>query len=297
MSGSVLVVALINGLLTGGVYSLTAIGLTLIFGVMGTANFAHGTFLMAGIYVAYWLFNLMGIDPYISLFVAIALLFVFGWYVQKYLVSKIMDAPHYYSFLLTAGILIFMENTALFLWPDYRMLRVSYSTVGIPVGSGLQIDLVRVLAFLIALVITFALFYFLKLTAIGKAIRATAQNPNAALMVGINVQKIYCITFAIGSACAGAAGALIAPFYPAAYNIGDIFLLTAFVVVCLGGMGNFIGAMIGGLVIGLAESLGALIIPGGQKQIITYSIFIAILLFRPQGLLRFGGYWQAQLGQ
>jgi branched-chain amino acid transport system permease protein len=236
-------------------------GLTLIFGVMGTANFAHGTFLMVGIYVAYWLFVLMGIDPYIGMFAAMALMFVFGWYVQKYLVSKIMDGPHYYTFLLTVGILIFIENTILFLWPDYRQLQVSYSTAGISITSGLRIEVVRLVAFLIAIALSLSL---------------------------------YCITFAIGSACAGAAGAVISPFYPAAFNIGDIFLLVAFVVVCLGGMGNFIGALIGGLIIGLAESCGTLILPGGQKQLITYGLFIAILFFRPQGLLRFGGYWQAQ---
>jgi branched-chain amino acid transport system permease protein len=294
MSGSLLAVALINGLLIGGVYSLTAMGLTLIFGVMGTANFAHGTFLMVGIYVAYWLFVLIGIDPYIGMFAAMALMFVFGWYVQKYLVSKIMDGPHYYTFLLTVGILIFIENTILFLWPDYRQLQVSYSTAGISITSGLRIEVVRLVAFLIAIALSLSLYYFIKLTEIGKTIRATSQNPMAARVVGINVPKIYCITFAIGSACAGAAGAVISPFYPAAFNIGDIFLLVAFVVVCLGGMGNFIGALIGGLIIGLAESVGTLILPGGQKQLITYGLFIAILFFRPQGLLRFGGYWQAQ---
>ena len=249
---------------------------------------------MAGMYIAYWFFKLMGIDPYLSLFAAMVLLFVFGWNMQKYLLSKIMDGPHYYTFLLTLGVMTFMENTALFLWPDYRQLIVSYRTTEISLGSEHQIDLVRLLAFSIAVALTFALYYFLSLTEMGKAIRATSQNKTAAILVGINVSKIYCITFAIGAACAGAAGAVITPFYPVAYNIGDMFLLVAFVVVCLGGMGNFIGAMIGGLIIGLAESLGALIIPGGQKQLVTYGIFLIILFFRPKGLLRFGGYWQAQ---
>lgn len=294
MSGSILATAIINGLLIGGVYSLTAVGLTLIFGVMGIANFAHGAFLMAGMYVAYWLFVLLGIDPFIGLLAAATFLFALGWCLQKYVLNKIMDAPHYNQFLLTIGIMLFMENLVLFLWPDYRQLRVGYSNVGIPLGKGLQIDLVRLIAFSMGIGLSIALYYFLKLTDVGKAIRATSQNKTGAQVVGISVWKIYILTFSIGSACAGAAGAVIAPYFPIAHNVGDLFILVTFVVVCLGGMGNFIGAMIGGLIIGLAESLGTLIIPGGQKQLITYGLFILILLFRPHGLLRFGGYWESQ---
>jgi branched-chain amino acid transport system permease protein len=294
MSGTVLLVSIINGLLTGGIYSLAAVGLTLIFGVMGVANFAHGTFIMAGMYVAYWTFMIAGIDPYLGLLVSMAFLFVWGWFMQKFLVNKIMDAPHYNQFLLTLGVGLFMENLALFLWPDYRQLRLSYQNVGIPISAGLQIDLVRLIAFSIAITLSIILYYFLKLTDIGKAIRATSQNKIGAQVVGINIWKIYILTFAIGSACAGAAGAVIAPYFPVSYNVGEVFILVAFVVVVLGGMGNFLGALVGGLIIGLAESLGTLIIPGGQKQLITYGIFIVILLFRPYGLFRFGGYWQAQ---
>ncbi len=294
MSGSVLFVSLINGLLTGGIYSLAAVGLTLIFGVMGVANFAHGTFLMAGMYVAYWTFMIAGIDPYLGLVVSMAVLFIWGWYMQKFLINRIMDAPHYNQFLLTLGVSLFMENLALFLWPDYRQLRLSYQNVAIPISAGLQVDLVRLIAFSIAIALSIALYLFLKLTDIGKAIRATSQNKIGAQVVGINIWKIYVLTFAIGSACAGAAGAVIAPYFPVSYNVGEVFILVAFVVVVLGGMGNFLGALVGGLIIGLAESFGTLIIPGGQKQLITYGIFVVILLFKPHGLLRFGGYWQAQ---
>jgi branched-chain amino acid transport system permease protein len=294
MSGTVLGTAIINGLLSGGVYSLAAIGLTLIFGVMGVANFAHGSFIMVGMYVCYWMSILGGIDPYISLLVSMVFLFVLGWYMQKYLVNKIMDAPHYNTFLLTLGVALFLENIALFLWPDYRYLRVSYQNKSIPLFSGLQIDLVRLIAFFAAVGLSLALFYFLKLTDLGKAIRATSQNKTGAQVVGINVWKIYTLTFAIGSACAGAGGALLTPYFPVSYSVGDLFILVTFVIVCLGGMGNLIGAMVGGLIIGLAESLGTLIIPGGQKQLITYGLFIAILLFKPHGLFRFSGYWQAQ---
>ena len=294
MSGTVLLVAVINGLLIGGVYSLVAIGLTIIFGVMGVGNFAHGTFLMMGMYVAYWLGELAGIDPYIGMFGSMVVLFIWGWNMQRFLLNKIMKAPHYNQFILTLGVALFLENVALYLWPDYRQLRVSYQNVGIPIVEGLQIELVRVLAFFISMILSLAFYYFLKLTDTGKAIRAVSQNTTGAMVVGINVRKIYMLTFAIGASLAGAAGAVITPFFPTFYNVGDMFILVCFVVVCLGGMGSLVGALLGGLMIGLAESLGTLIIPGGQKQIITFSLFIIIMLFKPHGLFRYGGYWEAQ---
>jgi branched-chain amino acid transport system permease protein len=294
MSGNLLAVAIINGILLGGIYGLTAVGLTLIFGVMGVANFAHGAFLMVGMYIAYWLFALLKIDPFIGVFGSMAFLFVMGWFIQKHLINRIMDAPHYNQFVLTLGIMLFLENIALFLWPDYRQLRISYGNAGITLSRGVQINLVRLIVFVLGGGLAIVLYYFLKLTDLGKAIRATSQNKIGAQVVGINIWKIYMLTFAIGSACAGAAGAIISPIYPVTYNIGDLFLTVAFVVVCLGGMGNFIGALIGGLIIGLAESIGTLLIPGGQKQLITYGLFIIILLFKPHGLLRFGGYWEVQ---
>jgi ABC-type branched-subunit amino acid transport system permease subunit len=295
MSGTVVGTAIINGLLTGGVYSLVAIGLTLIWGVMGVANFAHGAFLMVGMYTAYWLFALAGIDPFLGIFASMAVMFIVGWYMQKYLVNKIMDAPHYNQFLLTIGVSIFLENLALFLWPDYRQLNVSYRSIAFSVGAGYRIELVRLFAFLIAAVLSISLYCFLKLTDLGKAIRSSSQNKVGAQVVGINVWKIYILTFAIGAACAGAAGAVISPYYPTSHSVGSLFILVAFVVVCIGGMGNLLGAMVGGLIIGLAESLGTLIIPGGQKELVTYTIFILVLLFRPQGLFPFAGYWQAQI--
>lgn len=294
MTSDIFLMAFINGVLIGGVYSLTAIGLTLIFGVMGIGNFAHGAFLMAGMYIAFWLFTLLGIDPYLGILLVMAFLFVLGWYMQKFLLNKIMGSAHYNTILLTIGVGIFMENLALFLWPDFRQLQVSYGNAGISLGTGLQINLVRFVAFLIAVGLSVSLYCFLKLTDTGKAIRAASQNKIGAQVVGINIWKIYMLTFAIGAALSGAAGAAITPYFPIYYNVGDMFVLVAFVVVCLGGMGNLLGAMIAGLMIGVGESLGTLIISGGQKQIITFCIFIVFLLFRPQGMFRSGGYWEAQ---
>ena len=286
--------AIVNGFLVGGVYGLTAVGLTLIFGVMGVANFAQGSFVMVGMYLAYWLFVLLGVDPYLSVVPAFFFLYLIGWFAQKYLLNKIMDAPHYDQFLCTVGIMLILQNLAVFLWPDYRQIKVSYQSLGLPITPTIRAEVVRILAFVVAVGMAVGLYFFLKLTRLGKAIRATSQNKDGAIVVGVDIQKVYVLTFAIGSACAGVAGAIISPLFPVSNDIGDLFIVTAFVIVCLGGMGNAMGALVGGMIIGMAESVGTLFIPGGQKQLITFTILIVILLFRPQGLFRFGGYWQAQ---
>jgi len=286
--------AIVNGFLVGGVYGLTAVGLTLIFGVMGVANFAQGSFVMVGMYLSYWLFVLLGVDPYLSVVPAFFFLYLIGWFAQKYLLNKIMDAPHYDQFLCTVGIMLILQNLAVFLWPDYRQIKVSYQSLGLPITPTIRAEVVRILAFVVAVGMAVGLHFFLKLTRLGKAIRATSQNKDGAIVVGVDIQRIYIVTFAIGSACAGVAGAIISPLFPVSNDIGDLFIVTAFVIVCLGGMGNAMGALVGGMIIGMAESVGTLFIPGGQKQLITFTILIVILLFRPQGLFRFGGYWQAQ---
>jgi len=286
--------AVVNGFLIGGIYGLTAVGLTLIFGVMGVANFAQGAFVMAGMYLAYWLFVLAGVDPYLSVIPAFAFLFLIGWLVQRSLLNRIMHAPHYYQFLCTVGVMLILQNLAVFLWPDYRQIRVSYQTLGVQIAPVVTVELVRVLAFFVAVGMALGLHFFLKLTRLGKAIRATSQNKDGAIVVGVDIRRIYLLTFALGSACAGVAGAVISPLFPVSNDIGDLFIATAFCIVCLGGMGNALGALVGGLIIGVAESVGTLVIPGGQKQLITFAILVVVLLFRPQGLFRFGGYWQAQ---
>lgn len=286
--------AIVNGFLVGGVYGLTAVGLTLIFGVMGVANFAQGSFVMAGMYLSYWLFVLLGVDPYLSVVPAFFFLYLIGWFAQKYLLNKIMDAPHYDQFLCTVGIMLILQNLAVFLWPDYRQIKVSYQSLDLPIAPTIRAEVVRILAFVVAVGMAVGLYFFLKLTRLGKAIRATSQNKDGAIVVGVDIQRIYIVTFAIGSACAGVAGAIISPLFPVSNDIGDLFIVTAFCIVCLGGMGNALGALVGGMIIGMAESVGTLFIPGGQKQLITFTIFIVVLLFRPQGLFRFGGYWQAQ---
>jgi branched-chain amino acid transport system permease protein len=290
---AMLITALANGLIIGGVYSLAAIGLTLIYGVMGVSNFSHGAMLMLGMYAVFWQLELFGINPYMGILAAVAVMFCLGWFIQRFCINRIMDAPRYNQFLLTMGISIFLESLALFLWPEYRQINYG-AGVTVPLGFGVYIELSRMLAFVAAIVISAALYLFLMRTDMGKAIRATSQNQLGAQVVGVNIWKIYCLTFGIGAACAGAAGAIIAPYYPISNDIGGTFILIAFVVTCLGGLGNVVGAMVGGIIIGVAETMGAVFIPGGQKQLIPFAIFILILLFKPQGLFKFSGYWQAQ---
>ncbi len=276
--------SLIDGLLIGGVYSLVAIGLTLIFGVMRVVNFAHGALMMLGMYTTYWAFTLLHIDPYLSIFICIPMMFLIGASLQKFLITPILDAPEHNQLLLTLGVSLFIENLVVFLWsPDYRVTRTSYEFAYLYLGD-LSISLQRVLAFVTAMIVAGVVYFLLSKTDLGKAIRAASEEPRGALLMGINVRKIYWITFGIGSACAGVAGSVTAPFFPAYPTVGGIFVITAFMVVVLGGMGSVQGAFVGGLIIGIADAIGGMIFPGAMKTTISFVLFILILLFKPTGL-------------
>lgn len=279
--------ALFSGLLNGGIYSLVAVGLTLIFGVMRIINFAHGSLMMLGMYVSYWLFVLWGVDPYLSLIASGSVLFAVGVLIEAVLVSPVLEAPEHDQLLLTLGISLVIENLALFLWKaDPRTVTVPYLAVA-PMVGGIMISSPRVIAFVVSLAFTAGLYVFLKRTDLGRAIRAVSQDREGALTVGINMRRIYALAFGIGCACVGAAGSLVVPFYAVDPYVGGVFVITAFVVVVLGGMGNFGGALLAALIVGLAESVAAVFIPAAMKQIVMYTIFVVVLLFRPQGL--FGG--------
>jgi branched-chain amino acid transport system permease protein len=276
--------SIVSGILMGGVYGLVAIGLTLIFGVMKIINFAHGSLMMLGMFTTYWLYVLAGLDPYLSLLLSIPCLFVVGLLIERFLIAQVLDAPAHNQLLLTLGISLFIENFALFLWtPNFRTLEVTYLRKAAMVGT-VMISLPKLVAFIFAIILTILLYCFLKGTDMGKAIRAASEEREGALTVGINLRRIYYVAFGIGAACVGAAGTLTAPFFYVNPHVGGIFVITAFVVVVLGGMGNFIGALVGGLIIGLAESVGAAFVPGQLKQFIIYFIFILVLLFKPEGL-------------
>ena len=275
----------VQGVLLGGIYGLIAIGLSLIFGVMGVINFAHGQMMVMGMYISYWIFVLLGVDPYISLIVVAAAIFLLGYLIQASVVNRILDYPEAMQVLPLVAMGLILENTVLLLWgPDHRSPQTALSLETIWMGD-VMVDVSRLIAFGFAIIITLAIFIFLKKSNIGKCIRAAADNRMGATLVGIKVNRINNISFGLGAATTGAAGALLIPLMPLSPHLGHDFTITAFVVVILGGMGNLVGALVGGLILGVAESLSTLILPATLKQVVSFSILIIIMLFRPQGLL------------
>lgn len=262
-------------------------GLTLIFGVMKIINFAQGALMMLGMYVTYWLFALIGLNPYLSIPLSALVLFGVGVLIQKGILSRMMDAPEHNQLLVTLGIMLFLENFALVLFsPDFRSIKIEGMPATLSVLS-LNVHTAKLIAFIFAVVLAILLFWFLRSTFLGKAIRATSIERQGAALVGINTSKINYIAFGLGAALAAVAGSLITPFFYTSPDVGAAFILKAFVVVVLGGLGNFIGALVGGLMIGVAEALGGAVLPGSLKELMTYLIFILVLLFKPNGL--FGG--------
>jgi branched-chain amino acid transport system permease protein len=277
--------SLISGVLQGGTFALVGIGLTLIFGVMRIINFAHGDLLMVGMYLTYFAFKVLGIDPYLSLLLSFPLMFLLGAVLQKVFINRVLDALPQNQILLTIGIGLVLSNLAMmFFTSDYRILSTSYSSSSVKLGD-LSISTPLLLSFLVTAVITAGLYAFLLKTDTGQAIRATAQDRDAAQLMGINVKWMSVLATGLGTALAGAAGALIAPTYYIYPQVGSAFTLKAFVVVVLGGMGSIIGATLGGVVVGVTESVAASCISSGVKEIFVFVLFLLVLLFRPAGLL------------
>jgi len=277
--------ALVSGILNGGIYALVAIGLTFIWGVMNIVNFAHGSMMMLGMYISFWLFTLLGIDPYLSLLFSIPTLFFFGMATEKYLVQPVLAGQPFIQVVLTMGLMLLLENLAtIFFTPDYRAITVSYGSSTFAI-AGVRVHVPRLLATIAALLISGILYVFLKKTDLGKAIRAASQQKEGAMLVGIDVRHVYAVAFGIGTASVGAAGSLVLPFFYAEPHVGLVFLTIAFVIVVMGGFGNFIGALISGFIIGIIESLGGIFMPGSTKHVITFGVFILLLLFKPLGLL------------
>jgi branched-chain amino acid transport system permease protein len=279
--------SLLSGVLVGGVYALIGIGLTIIFGVMRIINFAHGDLLMVGMYLTFFIYTLLGIDPFLSILVSIPLMFLLGAFLQKAFVNRVLNALPQNQILLTIGLGLVMSNTAMLLFTsDYRILTTSYSSGSVSVG-GLSISTPLLLSFLITAAITAFLYWFLLKTDTGQAIRATAQDRDAAQLMGINVKRMSVLATGLGAALAGTAGALISPTYYIFPQVGSTFTLKAFVIVVLGGMGSIIGATMGGIIIGVTESLAAVtpFIGSGLKEAVVFLLFLLVLLFRPAGLL------------
>jgi len=285
MTFSVLMQSIISGILIGGVYALIGIGLTIIFGVMRVINFAHGDIMMVGMYLTYFLFTLLGIDPFLSVLITMPLMFLFGAIMQKVFINRILGTLPQNQILLTIGLGLIMSNTAMLAFTsDYKILTTSYSSSSFNV-AGISISQPLLISFLITAAITAGLYWFLMKTDTGQAIRATAQDREAAQLMGINVKWMSILSFGIGAAMAGTAGALISPTYYIFPQVGSAFTLKAFVITVLGGMGSIVGATVGGIIIGLVESVAAVTISSDWKDVVVFSIFLLVLLIKPAGLM------------
>ena len=275
---------LLSGLLFGGVYSLMAVGLTLIFGVMRVVNFAHGDMMVWGMYLALLLSTRAGLDPYLSFVVCAAALFALGLAVQRGLVDRIVDAPHEMQILLMLGVALVLENLALVAFgPEPARVRSPLSTATVWLGP-IFVDVARLVTFGVAIVLTLALYLFLFRTDLGKTVRAAADNTYGALVIGTDVRRVYAVAFGVGAACVGAAGALVSPILPFQPPTGLSLSIASFNIVIIGGMGSLLGAFIGGLLVSVAESLGAVFLKPSLKELFSFSLLIVILLFRPAGL-------------
>ncbi|HET9491014.1 MAG TPA: branched-chain amino acid ABC transporter permease [Methylomirabilota bacterium] len=275
---------LLSGVLFGGVYSLMAVGLTLIFGVMRVVNFAHGDMMVWGMYLAFVLATRAGVDPYLGFVLCAAALFGLGLAVQRGLVDRVVDAPHEMQILLMLGVALVLENTALLAFgPEPARVRTPLAAVTWFVGP-LYVDVARLLAFVVAVVLTGLLYAFLFRTDLGRTIRAAADNVYGALVIGTDVRRVYAVAFGVGAACVGAAGALVSPILPFQPSTGLTLSITSFNIVIIGGMGSLPGAFVGGLLVSVAESLGAVFLRPSLKELVSFSLLILILLLRPAGL-------------
>jgi branched-chain amino acid transport system permease protein len=276
--------ALLNGFLFGGVYSLMAVGLSLIFGVMRVVNFAHGDMMVWGMYLALVLAQRAHLDPYVGFVVCAAVLFLVGAAVQRTLVDRIVESAHEMQILLMLGVALVLENLALVTFgPDPQRVQSSLGMATIWLGP-LFVDVARLITFAIAVLFTGALYLFLFRTRLGAMIRAAADNHYGALVIGADVRRVYMVAFGIGAACVGAAGALVSSFVPFQPAAGLSASVTSFNIVIIGGMGSLVGAFLGGLLVSIAESLGAVFLSPSLKELVSFSLLILILLFRPAGL-------------
>jgi branched-chain amino acid transport system permease protein len=284
MDPALVIQALVNGLLFGGVYSLMAVGLTLIFGVMRVVNFAHGDMMVWGMYLAWLLATRAGVDPYAGFAVCAAALFALGWITQRFLVDRIVDAPHEMQILLMLGVALVLENAALVIFgPDPVRVRSPLRAATLWLGP-IFVDVARLVTFGLALVLTLALYLFLTRTDLGTSMRAAADNRYGALVIGTDVRRVYAVAFGIGAACVGAAGALVSPIIPFSPSGGLAASVASFNIVIIGGMGSLLGAFVGGLIVSIAESLGAVFLAPSLKELVSFGLLVLILLVRPAGL-------------
>jgi branched-chain amino acid transport system permease protein len=284
LSPEILLSALVNGVLLGAIYALVALGLTLIYGVLHIINFAHGSLLMLAMYAVYFLLTRAGIDPYAALPIMIPAMFMVGWALYRFVIGRMSHGQDQNILLVTLGLSIVIENAALFLWTaDTRSITTPYSYEMVEVGPVL-VAVPKAVSFVAAVLLCVALWLAIERTDLGRAIRAVAKERQGARLVGIDVEQMFAVSYGIGIACLGAAACLLMPSFYVSPSTGHVFVIVAFTIVVLGGMGSFVGALVGGLIIGVTESFGGLVLGESLGQIGISLIFILILLLRPTGL-------------
>jgi len=276
---------LVQGVLTGLVYGLMALGLSVIFGIVRVVNFAHGEFAVVAMYAAFALFTGLGVDPFIALAPIAIAFFVLGYGLQRTLINPFVTRPEHEQFILLVGLAIIIVNGCLMIFgPEARHANLPYSFDSWVIGP-IIVDVVRVYAAVAALIISALLFAFFRFTTTGTAIRASADNRIGAAVVGLDVKKLYALTFGLGLACVGAAGALMVTLTDATPMIAPAFTLLAFTIVIIGGMGSMSGAIVGGLLIGIVEALASVVIAPSMKTMVSFGLLVLVLALRPQGLM------------
>jgi branched-chain amino acid transport system permease protein len=275
----------VSGLLTGLVYGLMALGLSVIFGVVRVVNFAHGEMMTIAMYLAVALFAAYKLDPLVMMVPVAAVLFALGYVMQRGLINPFINRPEHSQFMLLVAVALIMVNALLIIFgPDARGVQTAYSFQSFLVGP-LIIDANKVYAAVAAFAVAAGLFAFFRLTLTGKAIRACADNYAGALVVGLDVRRLYALTFGLGSACLGAAGCMMVLLVDVTPPLGPAYTLLAFVIVITGGLGSMPGALLGGMLIGVTEALGGLLFTPSAKSMFAFGLLVLVLLFRPQGIL------------
>lgn len=276
--------AIIDGLLIGGVYAVISIGLTLVYGVMGIVNFAQAEFLTIGMFVAWFAWAFLGLDPVLAAPLSFAVAFGLGW-LQGQLIARVLKAPSVAQIFLTVGLLIVIENGSLLLFgSQFRSVTTSYQTMSLSLGP-LFISVPYLIAFAMSLACGVALWWFMRASWFGRAMRATAQNPSAAQLMGIDTDLMYKIAFALGVGLTAFGGAVILPYVTVFPGVGGQFVVLMFTVVVLGGLGSIAGAVVGGLTVGVIQALSSLFFPIQLQNLVLFIVFILVLAVRPQGLI------------
>jgi branched-chain amino acid transport system permease protein len=276
---------IINGLLLGGLYAAVALGFSLVWGVMNVINLAHGAFIMIGAYITFWIFYFFKVDPFLTIPASMAITFGLGYLLQKYIINLIVRTQVFMVFILTFGLEILLMNiTNLVCTADFRSITTPYSGAGLSFGA-ITIPYIRLGIGGLAILLTVLLSLFLAKTKTGNAIKATSLNKEGAQLVGVDIGKIYTITFALSAATAGAAGSLLGNIVAISPYMGGTYTFKAALIVCLGGLGSIPGVIAGGIVVGIAETMGSYLISPGYKEFISFVLLVIILVVRPQGLM------------